>query len=137
MKKMVVLFFVLVSMTACNANVSENAKYEAAFREEYLQRLANSPAELAKFLSMTGELREFVSSDSGSPEDVKEATEIFVNDENVHQEALARAEALLSEVHIDSNWEELGKVYPEAPLAITETGEPISTFAGPWDGPAD
>lgn len=53
--------------------------------------------------------------------------------------SMTACNANVSEVNIDSNWEELEKVYPEAPLAINaETGEPISDEpAGPWDGPAD
>ena len=102
-----VLFVVMVvAMTACG-NVPEGNPHDQllGYAEEYanerelFSRLSQDPALLAKFLLSFDELSELVEID---PADdyariIRNSSEAFARDEQLHREALERAEELISQ----------------------------------------
>ena len=143
MKKLVVLLvlmmFSLFSMVACNSGISSNKSVRDAetYRREYVSHLSRDPMALALFLSTTGELDEFVDTETDDNSIIDDAAKIFSQDENIRGEALKRARDIVYEAYTDRDWEN-GQTLILPPTKIAGTGEPISSKpAGPWLPPED
>ena len=132
-------------------------------RDEYLYkmdtfwRMALDPKELAEFLFTHTQFNSEAVDSAKKFQIVGKVAMSFVDDEETRQLALSRATDILSQLHIDCNWEALREIsprsddfesyeeyrqymeqVPDISSVVCIDGEPISSeLNGVWDGPAD
>lgn len=135
----------------------KDARDEALYKMELRSQIHSDPKELADFLFTHTQFNGGVVDSVKRAQIVGKVAMSFVDDKDVHKTALARADDILSQLHIDCDWKAIRELAPRSddfesyeaykqyweqandiPLLVCENGEPISSeLNGEWEGPAD